>query len=250
MPHQAIELSRSGHCVIARMLEPVDACGLTRQAADQLVDLLDELEADDRLRVLVFAYEGASTSAGAAARVEPSQPESAAAVAKLAKFARPVIAAIAGDAFGFALEMGLACDLRIGVTGARYGLPQVRDGLIPFAGATQRLPRLIGSGKALEMILTGEPVDASEAHRIALVNRIVPVDELLERAAAMASAMAAASPVAVNFTKEALNNGQDLTLDQGMRMELDLYLLLFTTRDRIEGISAFRQKRKPDFEGA
>jgi enoyl-CoA hydratase/carnithine racemase len=110
-------------------------------------------------------------------------------------------------------------------------------------------PRLVGRGKALELVLTGSLLDAAEALRIGLLNRIVPADQLADQVKAIAREMAEKSPLAVSYVKEALHNGLDLTLDQGLRMELDLYLLLFTTVDRVEGVTAFKEKRKPMFEG-
>jgi enoyl-CoA hydratase/carnithine racemase len=167
----------------------------------------------------------------------------------VAQLKQPVIAAVDGDAMGIGLELALACDIRIGTEGARFGLPQVCDGTIPSAGGTQRLPRLIGSGKAMEMILAGETIDAAEARRIGLFQRVVPAVELMDTATVLATEMSTRSPLAMSYVKEALHSGLDLTIDQGMRMELDLYLLLFSTQDRVEGITAFRKKRKPEFEG-
>lgn len=170
-------------------------------------------------------------------------------VEMIAGLKQPVIAALKGDAIGLSLEMALACDLRIGTENARFGLPQIRDGCIPSHGGTQRLPRLVGQGKALEIILTGELIDAREACRIGLINRVATPEMLMNTAAELAETMAAKSPLSLSYAKEALHGGRDLTLDQGIRMELDLYLLLFSTSDRTEGITAFREKRKPEFKG-
>lgn len=161
----------------------------------------------------------------------------------------PVIAAIRGNASGPGLELALACDIRMGVEGARFGLPQVGQGLMPSNGGTVRLARLIGPGRALHMILTGEQIDSGEALRIGLLNRVVDAQSLADSAMKAAREMAAKSPLSTSFAKEALYSGMDLTLDQGIDKELDLYLQLFGTQDRIEGVSAFRERRKPDFKG-
>jgi len=170
-------------------------------------------------------------------------------VESIAALKVPVIAAIKGDAVGLGLELAMACDIRIGTMGARFGLPAVRAGSMPSAGGTQRLPRLVGLAKAMEMILTGTLIDGAEAEAVGLLNRLTAPLEVMSTAAAMAEEMASKSPLSLAYVKEALHKGMDLTLDQGMRMELDLYLLLFTTSDRVEGITAFKEKRSPRFEG-
>jgi enoyl-CoA hydratase/carnithine racemase len=167
----------------------------------------------------------------------------------LAMIDRPVIAAMNGDALGQGLELALACDVRIAVEGARLGFPDVASGLMPMDGGTQRLPRLIGKGKALELILGGQPIDAREALGLGLVSQVIPPAELMAVAMAMAQGMATKAPIALRYVKEAVNKGMDLTLDQGVRLEADLYFLIHTTEDRTEGIQAFQQKRKPQFKG-
>jgi enoyl-CoA hydratase len=238
-----------GYCMIVRFSSPTNAHGWTTRLANELEDLCDEASWDGETRVIVLAYPGNilhSTDEGA----EWGGEDHASLVRPVARLKQPVIAAIEGDAMGIGLELALACDIRIGTEGARFGLPQISDGLVPSAGGTQRLPRLIGPGKAMEMILTGETVDAAEARRIGLFHRVVPEAELMETATALAEDIAARSPLAMSYVKEALHSGLDLTIDQGMRMELDIYLLLFSTKDRTEGITAFKEKRKPEFEGA
>jgi enoyl-CoA hydratase/carnithine racemase len=165
------------------------------------------------------------------------------------QFDQPSIAAINGDAIGQSLELTLACDFRMCTETAYFAMNQVTYGDIPWDGGTQRLSRVVGRGKTMEMILTGEAIDAQEAHRIGLVHKVVPEAELMPAAMDMAQEIATKSPIALRYTKEAINKGMDLTLEQGLRLEADLYFLLHTTRDRTEGIRAFQEKRTPVFEG-
>ncbi len=167
----------------------------------------------------------------------------------IAKLDKPVIAAMNGDAIGQGLELALACDIRIASETARFGLSQIKSGLMPWDGGTQRLARLVGKGKALEMILTGEVIDVQEALRIGLVNKIVSPDKLMTAAIDLAQEMASKGPIALRYIKEAIYKGMDMTLEQGLRLEADLYLLIHTSKDRTEGIQAFREKRVPKFEG-
>jgi enoyl-CoA hydratase len=167
----------------------------------------------------------------------------------IAKLDKPVIAAITVDAIGQGLELALACDIRIASETSHFGLPQIKYGLIPEDGGTQRLSRLVGNSKALEMILTGEMIDAQEAFRIGLVNKVVSPDKVMTVVVDMANEMASKGTIAVRYAKEAIYKGMDMTLEQGLRLEADLYLLIHTTRDRVEGIKAFREKRPPKFEG-
>ena len=161
----------------------------------------------------------------------------------------PVIAAINGDALGEGLEIALACEIRIAAETARFGLPQIADGYIPLDGGTQRLPRIAGKGKALEMVLLGEAVDSAAAFEIGLINRAVSSESLMAEAENIAGTIAGKAPVALRYAKEAVNKGLDLTLEQGLRLEADLYFLIHTTADRTEGIKSFLEKRKPEYKG-
>lgn len=167
----------------------------------------------------------------------------------LAALTKPTVAILNGDAFGVGLELALACDLRLAVSGTRFGLPQVSEDLIPFGGGTQRLPRIVGPAKALEMILTGNPLETDEAYRVGLVNEVVPKDALPDRVDEVLASLVGKGPVAVRLGKEAVHKALDLTLDQGIRLEEDLYALLQTTSDRAEGVESFLHKRKPKFTG-
>jgi enoyl-CoA hydratase/carnithine racemase len=169
--------------------------------------------------------------------------------APIAELDVPTVAAIQGDAVGQGLELVLACDVRVAAETAHFGFPEIKKGLIPQDGGTQRLARLVGRGKATEMILTGEVIDAQEALRIGLLNKVVPSESLTAVALKMAQEIGSKAPIALRYTKEAIYKGMDMTLEQGLRLEADLYLLLHTTRDRTEGIKAFQEKKPLRFEG-
>jgi len=171
------------------------------------------------------------------------------ATSAIASVDRPVMAAINGDALGQGLELALSCDIRLASHRARFGFPQVALGLIPMDGGTQRLPRIVGKGKALELILTAETINAEEAFEIGLVNKVVTQENLASEVEALAKTIAGKGPIALRYIKEAVNKGLDLTLEQGLHLEADLYFVLHTTADRTEGIKAFLQKRPPQFKG-
>lgn len=168
---------------------------------------------------------------------------------QIGSLTQPTIAVIQGDALGQGLELALACDIRISSDQSHFSMSQISNNEIPFDGGTQRLPRLVGRTKAMELILTGLQVDSREANRIGLINRVFPADELMPSALMLAEELSAKGPIALRYAKEAVLKGLDMTLEQGLRLEADLYFLLHTTRDRQEGINAFREKRKPEFQG-
>ena len=162
---------------------------------------------------------------------------------------QPIIAAIRGFALGGGLELALACDIRIAGEDSLLGLTEVNLAIIPGGGGTQRLPRLVGRGKALEMILTGTRVPAAEALRLGLIERVVPVVELMPATLALARTIAEKAPVALRYAKEAVVSGLGMSLADGLRLENDLSTLLRTTEDRVEGARAFVEKRKPQWSG-
>jgi enoyl-CoA hydratase len=162
----------------------------------------------------------------------------------------PTIAAIDGDAFSAGFELALACDLRLASGGARFALPEVGEGRLPMGGGTQRLARLGGRGVALEMILTGETIDAAGALARGLVSAVVDADGLLDAAERQARVIAEHGPIALRLAKEAVAHGLDMPLPQALRLETDLTVLLQTTHDRAEGVAAFKEKRTPHFTGS
>jgi len=162
---------------------------------------------------------------------------------------KPTIAAINGYALGGGCELALACDIRIASEEAQLGLPEVSLGIFPGFGGTQRLPRLVGRGKAAELIFTGERIDANEALRIGLVNHVVPSDRLLDEAKKVAGLILARAPLAVRHAKEALNRADETALHEGLHFEREAFALMASTKDRQEGMRAFVEKRKPVFTG-
>ena len=225
----------------------------------QLLEIFTRLRTDDAIKVVVITGSGERAfCAGADIRefLEPPTPthfrEARKRVdfrAEMERCTQPIIAAIRGFALGGGLELALACDIRIAADDAQLGLTEINLAIIPGGGGTQRLPRLVGRGKALEMILTGMRVPAAEALRIGLVERVVPVAELMPAARALAQQIADKAPIALRYAKEAVVGGLGLPLADGVRLENDLSTLLRTTEDRVEGAKAFVEKRKPKWTG-
>lgn len=226
----------------------------------ELRDACDVVAAKDDVRVVLLTAEGDEFACGwdwesfsgesdgpvTAMRLQGIPPDP---FGCLAELPQPVVCAINGDAFGAGLELALACDVRIAAEGASFALPDISLGLLPIAGGTQRLPRLVGRGKALEMLLTGGPVDAQEGLRIGLVGAVAPREVLATVTEAIASRIAERGPLAVRYAKEAVSRGIDMPLEQGLRYETDLTVILQATEDRAEGVKAFLEKRKPEFKG-
>src|SRR5213596_4331670 len=232
---------------------------MNERMRQELTRCFGEVATSDAVRVVVVTGAGERAfSAGADIRefVEPQVPVRFRESRKRVDFRQamdrcpqPIIAAIRGYALGGGLELALACDIRIASEDAQLGLTEVNLAIIPGGGGTQRLPRLVGRGKALEMILTGTRISASEALAIGLVERVVPAAEVLAQAQTLARDIAAKAPIALRYAKEAVVSGLGLPLADGLRLENDLSTLLRTTEDRVEGARAFVEKRKPKWSG-
>jgi len=248
---QTIRIQTTGAIAYVTLTCPeIDAATIAelRAACGSIAD-------NDAVRAVVLTGEGATFSSG----WHPALLADAAALRDsgalddpfgcLAALRQPVVAAVNGDAVGGGLALALAADIRIASDAAQFALPEVSAGLIPVAGATQRLARLVGRGEALRLILTGDTIDAAEALRIGLVSEVVPAGELASRAATIAGRLAERGPIALQYAKEAVTRGIDMTLEQALRFETDLTVILQTTDDRAEGVQAFLDKRKPEFKG-
>lgn len=251
MKFEAISFERKDNILTIQLkLSKKNFQGLARLSSE-LEELRNEILLDQEIKVILLtgAEEGSFVFPVLTENIDESGFEFYSISEPISKILQPVIALIPGDAIGQGLEMVLSCDIRIGNKDSHYGLPQIKSGVIPWDGGTQRLPRLIGKAKALEMILTGELIDAQEAFRIGLINRVVDKGDLIAVGNEVAKKMASMAPISLKYIKEAINKGIDMTLEQGLRLEADLYLLIHTTKDREEGIKAFREKRTPKFEG-
>lgn len=251
---------RVGRAGVVTLNRPQSINAITMRIRARLPELLRELDDDPAVAAIVICGAGergfcagadvkeprpVPTPVGERRRLSPtSWVESLDAVTK------PVIAVLHGACMGAGLEIALACDIRVAAADARLALPETALGLIPGGGGTQRLARLVGTGRALDMILTGEPMGAQRAHDIGLVTRLAP-----DRGAALVHALELAeligerAPLATAYAKEAVLAGAGLPLKDGLRLEKSLFAILVSTRDRDEASAAFREKRKPRFEG-
>lgn len=244
-----------------RLNRPESGNRLTPAMAEDLAIACEAVENDDAVELLLLSGQGETFctglehsdspdhQTGTAAHIIREQFGSLRCVALLGAMTKPTIAVLNGDATGVGLELALACDLRLAKAGAQFGLPHVTEGLIPFCGGTQRLPRIIGQARALELILTGKCIDAAEAQQIGLVTQTIEPDSFATRVDEVLTDLLGKGPLALRLGKEAVLKAMDLTLDQGVRLEEDLYVLLQTTQDRAEGVQAFLGKRKPVFTG-
>jgi len=230
---------------------------LTEEIFTGMEALLDELETDTAVRVIILTGAGdkAFVAGGDISHLATLDADGARQFALLAQriidrienFPKPVIAAINGFCLGGGNELAMGCDLRVAADSAKFGQPEVKLGIIPGFAGTQRLARLVGKGRAKEMIYTGEMIDAVEACRIGLVNRVVAKDRLMEEVRALAMKMCDKSASAIRFSKDAIDNGLEMDFARAARYEADLFALSFTTADCKEGISAFIEKRPAKF---
>ena len=249
MPYATVIYTQKDHIAHIILNRPGVHNIINQQLAQELEDVCHHINEDNNIYVVIVTGAGdRAFCGGSELELEESSRGYSVATA-IANIDRPVIVAINGDALGQGLELALSCDIRFASNKARFGFPQVAQGFIPMDGGTQRLPRIVGKGKALELILTAETINAEEAFEIGLVNKVVTGENLASEVEAIAKTIASKGPIALRYVKEAVNKGLDLTLEQGLRLEADLYFILQTTNDRTEGIKAFLEKRPPQFKG-
>jgi enoyl-CoA hydratase len=232
---------------------------LSNELIEELGIFLDDVENDTELRVLVMTGAGEKAFVAGADIQELVDRDALVGrrvsrtrqtvFSRIENFTIPVIAAVNGYALGGGLELALACSIRICSDRAQFGAPEVKLGIIPGDGGTQRLPRLVGLGRAMEMVLTGDFIDAQEAYRIGLANQVVPHEELMEKAMELAQKIAKRPPLAVRYAKEAVNRSQEGDAVSGYALESYLHALSCTTEDKKEGVQAFLEKRKGTYKG-
>ncbi len=254
MPHQLLTIS---HHLARVTLHNPPANVLNLAVLKELEQVLNELEEDDYVRVVIITGTGRFFCAGAdvneLAHLRSAHGGSEFAVRgqslfnRIERLNKPVLAAINGTCVGGGLELALACHVRVAAEGIQLGLPEVKLGLIPGFGGTQRLPRVVGASKAAEMILTGESLSAEEARRIGLVSRVVPSRDLLDQTAALASQIASRGKDAVEAALHAIRGGLDIPLSEGLAREAELFGRLCATPEKQEAVQAFLEKRQAKF---
>jgi enoyl-CoA hydratase len=256
--YETLLLERRGRVALLTINRPQKLNALNIQTRAEGAAALEELREDESVRVVVITGAGEKSFVAGAdiaefeGRTAVSQRDVMTArslFTAVDTFPKPVIAMINGFCLGGGCELALSCDLRIAGEQARFGQPEINLGIIPGGGGTQRLTRLVGEGKAMELILTGDMIDAQTAHRIGLVNMVVPAADLEAKTMELANRIAEKSPIALRMAKEAVKAASRSNLDEGLRREIDLFALCFSSEDKDEGVSAFLEKRKPEFKG-
>jgi enoyl-CoA hydratase len=255
MPNVRVE--RAGAMAVVTIDRPDKLNALNADTLDELENALGLLAADEAVQVLVVTGAGekafvAGADIGELARQTPLTGKATARRGQtlfraIELYPKPVVAAVNGFALGGGCELALACHIRLAAENASFGLPEVGLGIIPGYGGTQRLARLVGRGRAIEMTLTGARITAEEAYRIGLVNRVVPLAGLLDEARKLVEAITRNGPVAVRAALEAIQHGLDMSLDDGMVLEANIFGVVSATQDMREGLQAFMEKRKPVF---
>jgi len=259
MAYQTLLYDKRNAIAYVTINRPEKLNALNRQVMEELFDCFQALQKDEEVRVVILTGSGEKAFVAGAdinelAVQTPVEGKEASRFGQqvfdfIENLGKPVIAAINGFALGGGCELIMACTLRIAAEAARLGQPEVKIGLLPGYGGSQRLPRLVGKGRALELILNGEPVTAPEAHRLGLVNQVVPAAELLPAAEKMAQKIIANAPLAIKFALEAVNHGMEMSLAEGQFLEATLFGLCCTTADMKEGTRAFLEKRPAKFTG-
>jgi enoyl-CoA hydratase len=257
--YQFLKLEKEPPLAYITINRPEVMNALSNALTEELGQAFDEVEQDEEIRVLIITGAGEKAFMAGADIKEVQERDFVLGrkqtrrrqqvLNKLAEMPIPVIAAINGFALGAGLEMAIACTLRIASTNAKMGSPEVNLGIIPGDGATQRLPRLVGFGRAMELVLTGGMIDAEEAYRIGLVNKVVPLENLMEEAKKLANLLASKPPLALQYAKEAVNRSLEVGLYEGMAHESYLHALACASEDKKEGVAAFLEKRKAQFKG-
>lgn len=258
MDYETIILERRGPVALVTINRAEKMNALNVRTRAEILAVFKELEQDPSVRVVVITGSGEKAFI-AGADITEFTDESPLGIREMMQksrafdamedFPKPVIAMINGYALGGGCELAMSCDIRVASTRAKFSQPEIKLGIIPGGGGTQRLPRLVGEGKAMELIMTGEMIDAEEALRLGLVNHVVPPDQLEAKTMEIANKIAEMSSVALRMAKKAVKNASRLGLVAGLEAETDLFILCFTSEDKEEGIRAFLEKRKPVFKG-
>jgi enoyl-CoA hydratase len=254
-----INLEKKNHIAYVTIDRPKVLNALNAATIGELQEVFTELAADHGIRVVILTGAGEKSFVAGAdinelAKNNPVEAKAythrgQAVLDLIENLGKPVIACINGFALGGGCEIAMACTMRLASENAKIGQPEVKLGIIPGYGGTQRLPRLVGTGLAMQILLTGEMISAQEAHRIGLVNEVVPADRLIARAEEIAGKIIANAPLAIQYCMEAVNQGLNMTLQEGLFLEATLFSVCCATEDKNEGTNAFLEKRAAKFQG-
>jgi enoyl-CoA hydratase len=257
MEYQMIKTEREDTTFIITLNRPEKLNALSPELTGEVVDALNGVRTDETIRAIIITGGPKVFAAGA----DLSKMQTASPIdmynrnlggdmwTTVAEMPQPTIAAVAGYALGGGCELAMACDLRLAADSAKFGQPEINVGIYPGAGGTQRLARLIGLGRAKELVYLGGQIDAEEAYRLGLVNKVVPGDDLLDEAKAWARKLASKPPFTLRLVKQVMDQGYDLDLDSALKLERLGFIGLFGTQDQREGVTAFLEKRKPKYTG-
>jgi len=256
LSYQNILATKDNNIGVVQLNRPSVLNAINFELLSELVNALEELDNDAAVNVIILTGSERAFAAGADL-AEMSQKTPVDLILgrrfelwdRIRKISKPIIAAVDGYCLGGGFELAMASDVIIASEAATFGQPEVNVGIIPGAGGTQRLTRAVGKYKAMEMILTGRAIQAEEAYRAGLVNRVVPTESLMEEAKKLAIDIASKPPISIRSAKEAILKAQDTTLEVGLEFERKAFFMLFATEDGKEGMRAFLEKRKPNFKG-
>ncbi|MEJ7623705.1 MAG: enoyl-CoA hydratase/isomerase family protein [Pyrinomonadaceae bacterium] len=256
--YESITVEKRGKVAVLTICRPDKLNALSSNVHREGVAALDELRRDDSVRVLVITGSGEkafiagadiSEFEGKTAVTQRNTFQEKSLFNSLDTFPKPVIAMVNGFCLGGGNELAMACDIRMASETARFSQPEINLGIMCGGGGTQRLPRLIGEGRAMELALTGDMIDAATAYKFGLVNHVFPADQLEAETMKLAEKIAEKAPIALQLSKEAVKFASRSNLDEGLRREVDLFAICFSTEDKKEGVAAFLEKRKPEFKG-
>lgn len=256
--YETITVEKRGRVAVMTINRPDKLNALNNKVHSEGVNALDELRRDDDVRVLVITGAGEKSFVAGAdisefeGKTPVTQRDSfheRSLFNSIDTFPKPVIAMVNGFCLGGGNELAMACDIRMASENARFSQPEINLGIMCGGGGTQRLPRLVGEGRAMEMALTGDMIDAATAERFGLVNHVFPPDQLEAETMKLAEKIAEKAPIALQLSKEAVKFASRSNLDEGLRREVDLFAICFSTEDKKEGVAAFLEKRRPEFQG-